>query len=104
MEKKRKKLLHLKSDHLTLLNAYLAFEEAMADPRESVGKFCKDHYLNEKSLRKARKIKLQLEHYLESIEKHRDSEACEEELKEEEKSSLIVSCLYKGLPLNQAKH
>ena len=56
--------MHLKSDHLSLLNAYSGFEEAMQDPRESAGKFCREHFLNEKSLRKARKVKLQLEHYL----------------------------------------
>jgi HrpA-like RNA helicase len=109
VEKRRKKFTHLQSDHLTLLNAYKAFEQALQDPKESSRRFCKENYLNEKSLRKAKMIKNQIEYYIKGIlskrEKVEDMEVDEEAFEDgDERNSLVIQCLYRGMPNNIAEH
>jgi len=99
---KRKKFLQAESDHLTLLNVYNHFEEAMGDKKGSAKKFCRDNYLNEKSLKKARKIKWQLDRYLEGIMAKRVG--MELPKISSHNSELVIECLVRGLPLNTAEH
>eukprot|EP00921_Rhytidocystis_pertsovi_P014387 GHVQ01023326.1.p1 GENE.GHVQ01023326.1~~GHVQ01023326.1.p1 ORF type:complete len:715 (-),score=42.39 GHVQ01023326.1:2719-4557(-) len=58
-EMSRKKLANSEGDHLTLLNAYLLWDEA-ADKEA----FCKEFYLNNSAMMRAKKIRTQLKDLL----------------------------------------
>jgi len=48
---------HQDSDHITLLNAYMAYE---AEPEENKKKFCWDNFINERSIQSAANVRKQL--------------------------------------------
>ncbi len=70
VEKIREKFIHPSSDHLTLLNVFNQWKENRGNNRN----FAKDHFLNEKSLKKANDIKKQLKNYLNKITGESDDE------------------------------
>ena len=117
VEKIREKFTHQTSDHLTLLNVYNQWKEN----RDSNKHFTKDHFLNDKALKKAEDVKKQLKNYLNKIDKEKNVEE-ENNLRIEEmlakventnndksneaskKEELIIKCLLTGYFSNIAKY
>jgi HrpA-like RNA helicase len=113
VEKIREKFTHPTSDHLTLLNVFKQWTEN----KETNKNFAKDHFLNEKALKKAMDVKKQLRNYLNKISPKNTIEVqnlmIEEELNQIEnkgdneiskKEELIIKCLLTGYFTNIAKY
>ncbi|KAF2395545.1 ATP dependent RNA helicase [Trichodelitschia bisporula] len=94
----RRKFAAEEGDHLTLLNVYLAF----VGRGKKEAKWCKDHYLNYKSMVRAVSIRNQLKRYLE-----RFSINVEESLAEKqggpERSEALRRCLVAGFFAHAAR-
>ena len=72
--KKRKKILHQESDHLTLIKLFKTYRNIVINQSRAVGKkFCQEVGVSEKSLVKAAQISHQLTDYLKQIQKGRSS-------------------------------
>jgi HrpA-like RNA helicase len=120
VEKIREKFTHQTSDHLTLLNVYNQWKENSNGNGNK--NFAKDHFLNDKALRKADDVKKQLRNYLNKINKNRNEEEEKNLMMEEmlnkienfnksnmdneasKKEELIVKCLLTGYFGNIAKY
>ena len=113
VEKIREKFTHQTSDHLTLLNVFKQWSEN----KESNKIFAKEHFLNEKALRKALDVKKQLRNYLNKISPKNETDEqnlfMEEQLRLIEnknenylgkKEELIIKCLLTGYFSNIAKY
>ena len=124
IEKVREKFVNPVSDHLTLLRVYLQWRES-----ENKGQFCKDNFLNDKSLRKTKDIFDQLKRYLNKIRyeqaenreelKNKENETkvenllkqieegnstLDKEAKENRRQELIIKCLLTGFFDNIARY
>ena len=112
VEKIREKFLHPTSDHLTLLNVFNQWKEN----RENSAKFAKEHFLNDKALRKADDVKKQLKGYLGKLsilsKEEQENIEMEETLSKIEnhnydssvKEELIIKCLLTGYFTNLARY
>jgi len=118
VEKIREKFTHNTSDHLTLLNVFNQWKEN----KETSQTFARDHFLNEKALKKADDVKKQLKNYLNKINSPKPlSKEEETEIKYEEilnkienqqdislelskKEDLILKCLLSGYFNNIARY
>jgi HrpA-like RNA helicase len=78
------------------------FREISKKQGKSAGRnFCREFFINEKSLFKALQIENQLLEYMKQILEKRPKAHQSEVV--EDPTNLIVRCLYEGLPLNIAK-
>jgi HrpA-like RNA helicase len=111
-ERIREKFTHNTSDHLTLLNVFNQWKENKQQPN-----WAKDHFLNDKALRKAEDIKKQLKSYLDKISLDRGDNVKEEEVElilskiennnqtdKTEQEDLIMKCLLTGFFTNLARY
>jgi HrpA-like RNA helicase len=112
VEKIREKFIHPTSDHITLLNVFNQWKEN----KENAQTFAKEHFLNDKALRKADDVKKQLKGYLAKLSNINHEE--EENMRMEEiiskiennnsevsvKEELIIKCLLTGYFTNLARY
>jgi HrpA-like RNA helicase len=110
-ERVREKFTHQTSDHLTLLNVFNQWKENKQQPN-----WARDHFLNDKALRKAEDIKKQLKGYLDKIDTTNKEIVKDEEVEKvingienkqpdrNEYEDLIMKCLLTGYFTNIARY
>ncbi|KAI9847860.1 MAG: hypothetical protein M1838_000719 [Thelocarpon superellum] len=90
-ESARRKFAAEEGDHLTMLNVYQAF----VTRGKKEAKWCRDHYLNHKSMTRAVSVRAQLKRYLERFEINVD-ESLSSKSGTDDKGELIRRCLTTG--------
>ena len=100
-ESARRQFAAAEGDHLTLLNVYQAF--VGHGKRKDEARWCRDHYLNYKSMTRAVSIRAQLKRYLErfGIDVHEEKKS--REVGNVEQGEAIRRCLTMGFFVHAAR-
>ncbi len=91
----RRKFRHHSGDHLTALNVLRAYEDLASETKNKRRQWCRDHFLNERSLSEAKDIADQLKQVCKRIGMDPNTSSGDNE-------DLILQCLARGLCQNAA--